>query len=229
MRHPAINKLIIRGTIALVVGLSGPQLVEAQGTLCLSSLGLTSAGTASVASNSWLGVDFQTGTNAGGYLLNSVQLSLGDASGNPSGFTAMIYAGGNYPAGGDLGSNICTLSGSLEPVTAGIYTYSPASTLILSPREFYFVVLTASTPVADGVFAWSVTSTFAPTVSGGWYGDNGCFASSDGLYWNGGGLPHQYAQFAIYATDLPVPEPSTFALLALGGLWLARLKLKAAG
>jgi len=214
-----MSKLITNAVIAVVVGLSGPQLAEAQGTLYMSSLGLTSVGSASVASNSWVAVDFATGTNAGGYLLNSVQLALGDASGNPSGFTAIIYGNGNYPAGANLGSNICTLSGSLEPVSAGIYTYSPTSILRLSPLEYYFVVLTAATPVADGVFAWSVTSTFPPTLSGGWYGDNVTPSSSDGLHWNGG-VPRQYAQFAIYATDLPVPEPSELGLFALAGCLL---------
>jgi hypothetical protein len=45
------------------------------------------SGSPSVASDSWLAAEFGTGTDASGYVLNSVQLGMTDASGNPSGFT----------------------------------------------------------------------------------------------------------------------------------------------
>src|ERR1035438_9179425 len=86
-----MRKTIISGIIASVFGLLAPHIAQAQGTLYVSSLGLTSSGSASVGSDSWLATDIRTGTNAGGYLLNSVQLALADASGTPSGFTAMLY------------------------------------------------------------------------------------------------------------------------------------------
>jgi hypothetical protein len=220
-----MNKLIISSILFFGVGLSAPPPVQAQGTLYLSNLEMPSTGAAPVGSDSWLGMDFLTGTNAGGYLLNSVQFALGNASGNPSGFTAMIYASGNIPIGDYIGHNIGTLNGSLDPVAAGIYTFSPASDLILSPGTEYYLVLTAGTPIADGTYNWSYTDTFPPTQTGGWLGGSYFATSTDGTY---GGLPPQlrghYAQFGINATELPVPEPSTFFLLVLGGLWLLHRK-----
>jgi hypothetical protein len=217
----------ILAILALALALSLPQAAQAQGTVYVSSLGLPSAGSGSAGSDSWLAADFETGTNAGGYLLNSVQLALTNASGNPSGFTAMIYnVNPNIIAGAAPGSSLGTLNGSLDPVASGIYTYIPASSLTLSPTTEYFIVLTAGTGVADGAYEWSYTSTHAPTLSGGWYGDHILLSSSDGLRWGPG---PGYAQFAISATA--VPEPSTLGLLALGGsllVWHCR-KAKAAG
>ena len=217
--------LIISSILLFGVGLSAPRLVQAQGTLSLSNLGMTSTGSAPVGSDSWLGMDFRTGTNAGGYLLNSVELALGNASGNPSGFTAMIYQGTDFPIGASLGRSIGTLNGSLDPVTAGIYTYSPISDLTRSPGTEYFLVITAGTPVANGAYNWSYTDTFPPTQTGGWLGGSYFVSSQHGTYANGGFRGH-YAQFAIYATDIAVPEPSTVSLLVLGGLWLLRRKCR---
>src|ERR1039457_2359421 len=206
-----MKRTILLAILALALGMFSPQSAQAQGTLYVSNLGLTSSGSSPVGNDSWLAVDFQTGTNAGGYSLNSFQLALTDASGNPSGFTAMLYTQ-HGAANPEPGSSLGTLDGSLNPVTGGIYTYSPASNLALSPSTVYFIVLTAGTAVANGAYEWSVTSTSAFTSSGGWHGGDGLFPSSDGLNW---GYTHVYAQFAIYATA--VPEPSTLGLLALGG------------
>jgi hypothetical protein len=194
-----------------VVGLLAQQIAVAQGTTTyLSNLGQASAGSVAVGSDSWLAAPFQTGTNAGGYVLDSVQLALTDASGNPSGFTVMLYAAGvtsPYPL-----TYLVTLHGSLDPVAAGVYTFTPASTLTLSPRLFYDVVLTAETPMAVGAYEWSFAATSSYNPRDGWTGYAFAWTSSDGSHWQGtgGGL-----QLAINGTG--VPEPSTLALLALGG------------
>jgi hypothetical protein len=66
-----------------VAGLLAQQLALAQGTTTyLSNLGQASAGSLAVGSDSWLAAPFGTGFNAGGYVLDSAQLSLTDASGN---------------------------------------------------------------------------------------------------------------------------------------------------
>jgi hypothetical protein len=216
------NRTNMKSIISMfVVGLLSQQIAQAQGTTYVSSLGLTPTGSSSVASDSWLAAGFLTGTNAGGYLLDSVQLALTNASGNPSGFSAMICSLSPFPAAPWIGSSLGTLDGSSAPETAGLYTYSPTSNLTLSPRTAYVIVLTAGTPLANGAYEWSVTSTFSPTVTGGWSAMNNAISSSDGLTWRGVAIG--LALLSVSAT--PVPEPSTLALLALGGgflLWRRR-------
>ncbi len=210
-----MKKIIIAGIIASVIGLMAPRITPAQGTITyLSGLGQPSTGSVAVGSDSWLAVGFGTGNNAGGYVLNSVQLGMADASGSPSGFTVMLYTAVGL-AGLSPGSSLGTLSGSLNPVTSGIYTYTPASSLTLSTGTDYFIVLTAATAIANGAY-WLSECAFPPSSSGNWGADNAVIQSSDGI---SGWLPTPYlgiAQFAITAT--PVPEPGTFCLFGLGGL-----------
>ena len=164
-----MKKIIMSAILAFALAVLSPQIAQAQGPLYVSSLGLTSSGSSSVGSDSWLATDLWTGPNAGGYLLNSVQLALGDASGNPSGFTAMIYnVNPHIVTSAVPGSSLDTLNGSLDPVAAGIYTYSPASSLTLSPSTMYFIVLTAGTAVANGAYAWSHAGTYSYNPRGGW-------------------------------------------------------------
>jgi len=211
---------IIGGIIVLAVVLSVPQILQAQGTTYLSNLGQPSTGSLAVGSDSWYAALFFTGTNASGYSLNSVQLAMTDASGNPSGFTAMLYAQ-DYSNGFAIfpGSRLGTLSGSTDPATGGIYTYTDDSNITLSPSTPYFVVLTAGTTVANGAYDWSLAGIDSYNPNGGWGvigGVSGDYLhSSDSSSWNStssGGFP----QFAINATA--VPEPSSGILLGLGGL-----------
>lgn len=212
--------------ILLAVALSVPQISHAQGTMTyLSNLGQPSVGSLSVGSDSWLATVFLTGTNAGGYSLDSIQLATADASGNPSGFTVMLYANSG-PATISPGSALGSLNGSLSPVTSGIYTYTPASSLALSPHTLYFIVLTAGTAIADGAYEWSLAGINSYNPSGDWAATGAVWTSSHGSSWPppAGGNP----QFAIYATA--VPEPSTVALLALSGCFLAgRRALRSGG
>jgi hypothetical protein len=221
-----MNKAIILAVLASALAGLSPQISPAQGTIYVSTLGLPSTGSASVGSDSWLAEFFQTGPNAGGYLLNSVQLALTDATGTPSGFTVMIYNRNPLVITGFApGNSLGTLSGSLDPVAPGLYTYTPGSTLTLSPGTPYFIVLTAGTAVADGAYEWSVATTGSPTVSGGWNGGGISVSSSDGLNWRPS-IP-VLALSAISATA--VPEPSTLGLLALGGFFLVRRRRKSHG
>ena len=210
-----MNKIIL----VLVIGLLTQQTILAQGTVYISNLGQTPTGSNSVGSDSWIASEIMTGANAGGYLLNSVQLAMVDGSGNPSGFTAMIYSetgvSGFFP-----GTNLCTLNGSTDPSTTGIYAYTPASNLMLSPSTIYYLVLTAGTTVANGTYEWSLTSPISYNPIDAWKA-GGVWKSSDGLAWlYNSGAP----QFAITATA--IPEPGSLTLLSLSGLffiWRRRL------
>jgi hypothetical protein len=212
-----MKKTIINGLVVLVVGVFVQQATQAQGTTYLSNLGQPSTGSEDVGSDSWLAADFITGNNIGGYLLNSVQLGMTDASGHPGGFTAMICVKGGAPIGAYPGSSLGILVGSADPATAGTYTYTAPSNLTLSPNADYFIALTAGTAVANGAYDWSVAGTYAYNPGGGWgvasdEGSVGIFLSSqNGSSW----IPnHGNLQFALNAT--PIPEPSSSWLILLG-------------
>ena len=206
----------------LAAALSAPQISQAQGTMTyLSNLQQSSAGSLAVGSDSWVAADFRTGTNTGGYLLDSVQLAMTDASGNPSGFTVMLCSA-TVGVGNSPGTSLGTLEGSLNPTTAGIYTYTPASSLTLSPRTIYFIVLTAGTTLANGANEWGYTSTSSYNPSDGWWGGL-AFGSNDGSSWYAPGPPFYYPQYAIAATAVPEPGVlSLFVLSGLGFLWYRR-------
>ena len=207
LNHGTSMKKII---IVIVAALLASEIVQAQGTIYLSSLSSTSTGRPSVGSDSWLAAGFDTGNNADGYLLDSIALGMANAAGNPSDFTIMIYAN----KGGvsiSPGSNLGTLTGSLSPVNAGTYTYTPDSSLILSPNTIYFIVLTAGTAVANGAYEWS-ESAYPPSIND-WGAGNGVLNSNNGIP---GWSPTPYlgiAQFAITATAIPEPSPAFLLLL----------------
>jgi hypothetical protein len=211
-----MKKLIINSIIVLLLVVLFPQLIRAQGTITyLSNLEQSSASTDAVGSDSWLAAGFSTGNNVSGYILNSFQLEMTDASGSPSGFTAMLFhssLGGISP-----GNSIETLDGSLSPVSAGTYTYNPGSSLTLSPNNDYFIVLTAGTTIANGAYNWRVSVEDSYNPNGGWFAGGGLWTSSNGSRWTQ--ISATYLQYAINATA--IPEPSPFGLLLLGsGLFI---------
>jgi len=207
-----MKRIVIGYFIILAIGFCVAQITHGQETTYLSNLGQASTGSESVGDDSWLAAVFVTGSNIAGYSINSIQLAMTDASGNPSDFSIMIYANSN-PGGLSPGLSLGILNGSLNPATSGIYTYTPASNLMLLPQEPYFIVLTAGTSVANGAYEWS-------RVGGNSYNSNGGWSSKAGGIWssiNGLSWPRPtsgYFQFAINAT--PVPEPSAWSLIMFG-------------
>ena len=119
--------------------------------------------------------------------------------------------GAPYP-----GSSLGTLDGSANPSMAGIYTYTPASSLALSGDTSYFIVLVSGTAVANGAYEWSESDS-GGTSPDGWNEASYFFLSQmSGIHWLNSypGI----TQFAITAT--PVPEPSLSWLLFLGSGFL---------
>ena len=52
-----MKKIILPAILALALAVLSPRIAQAQGTLYVSSLGLTSSGSSPVGSDSWLATD----------------------------------------------------------------------------------------------------------------------------------------------------------------------------
>ncbi len=193
-------------TLVPAIGLLLSVMASAQGTLYVSNLGQTPTGSAPVASDTWRAVQFSTGADSGGYVLNSVQLLMDAASGSPIGFNISIYSSLN-PV-----NNLGSLSG-LDPSAGGLFTYN-ASGFELSPSTAYYIVLTAASPMAQGTYVWSAANTGSYSSSDGWSLGIISYSSTDGSIWAGSRTGPGPFQFAVNATS--VPEPTTYALAGLG-------------
>jgi hypothetical protein len=193
-----------------------PLVAPAQGILYVSNLGQTPTGSALIGSNAWIAQIFITGADANGYTLNSVQLLLNSASGNPTGFDVSVYSKSGDPGiltyPGDTPQFLSELNGSTNPATGGLLTYT-ASGVTLSPSTYYFVVATAASDITQGAYVWSAAN--STTHVNGWTILNEYFSSSDGSSWLSNGRGDVF-QMALYATA--IPEPGVVSLLGLGGL-----------
>jgi hypothetical protein len=199
-----------------VIGLSLSRQVQAQGMLEVSNLGQTPTGSAAVDNGSWIAQTFITGNNPVGYTLNSIQLLMDAASGSPGGFNVSIYSKTGDPhsftsPGDTVHSSLGSLSGP-DPSAGGLFTYT-TSGISLLPSVFYFVVVTAGTPVSQGSYDWSAANSFTPNPATSWTIDDTYFSSSNGSTWTGH-LRQNVFQMALYTT--PMPEPGTLALAGFG-------------
>jgi hypothetical protein len=216
MNEETIMKKPVFTIVILIAQFIAVLSAQAQGIVYASNLGQASTGSQSVGSDSWRAEGFITGTNSGGYVLNSVQLQMTTASATPSNFSVLLY---DFNASDQRPENsLSVLSGSSNPANPGVYAYA-ASTITLSPDTLYYIVLAAATPISSGSYNWSVANPTSPgfQFSGGWTFYYLYFNSIDnGLNWNYG--RSEFPQMAITATA--VPEPSVETLLGLGGLLL---------
>lgn len=184
------------------------QQAPAQSTLYVSNLGQTPAGSAPIGSDAWIAQSFFTFvTDPNSYFLDSVQLLMNPAAGNPDGFSVSIY---DSLAGGAPQNNLGNLVGS-EPTAGGIFTFTASGITILQGRSYY-VVATAQTPLAQGSYNWSAVFQ-TTTQNGNWNINDIYYSSADGSAW-AKHLREDVFQMAIYATA--VPEPATCSVVAMG-------------
>ena len=72
------------GVFIMAAGLLAAPTAHSQGTVYISSLGQPSSGSLAVASDSWQADMFETGNNPGGYALDSIELDMTPATGDPA-------------------------------------------------------------------------------------------------------------------------------------------------
>lgn len=194
------NSLIRSLTVIGLLSAATTQ-IHAQGTMYVSNLGETSydGGPFDYGQNTAhaLSVGFISGTNAGGYNLDSIQILMGNNAIGPGGFYVSIFTDN----GGQPGTSLGSLSGSPSPYIAGTYTYT-SSGIELSSLTPYWLVVSSDSP-----YFWEDTLSANYISNEGWsIVENG---SSEQL------------QFGVNADPLgidPVPEPGTLAFLGLEGL-----------
>ena len=206
----------ILSTLIPCGGLLLPLFAPAQGTLYVSNLTEPSAGSRAVASDEWLAATLHTGSNSGGYILNSVQLLVDAASGTPAGFSVSLFNSDGANPGSSLGS----LSGSTDPSSAGVFTYT-ASGLELSAATEYWIVVAATTSLSSGAYHWCSAPTAGFDSTDDWGLFAGKLSSNDGLGWD---VSRNIFQFAVYATVVPEPPPFVLTGLGLAALTFWRLR-----
>lgn len=192
-----------------------PQWILAQGTMFVSNVGQTPVGSAAIGSDAWIAQSFRTGTNAGGYALNSIQLLMNAGTASPGGFSVSVYniTGDPHTIGSsDSPQNSLGNFAGPDPAAGGLFTYS-ASSLELLPSTVYCVVATAASPVAQGAYNWSGASGVTGTIGPGdpWILPNLYWSSANGSTWTF--IQRQYT-FQLALSGAPVPEPSAFAFCA---------------
>jgi hypothetical protein len=202
-----MKKVFVPGFILLLWPLCGPWSVAAQGTLYLSNLNEPAHWRAPhITATRWSAQKFQTGGDAGGYVLNAVQLTMDDSLGSPTGFSVSLHS---IDVASNPGVAISVLSGVM-PSLAGVYTYT-ASSVTLLPLTEYFIVASATSSSPEGAYLWKYAETADYQSLAGWQMSLHQYAGSGSSWGVFGTTPYH---FGISAT--PVPEASTIALTGMG-------------
>ena len=143
----------------------------------------------------------QTGKNPDGYTLNSVTLTMDDASGSPVNFYGAII---------DLSNDrLVDLIGSSTPRRAGRYTYRPESRYFLKPNTEYLFSVHAPFNAWNNHFALPVTTADERVRSSDGWRINYTFLASRFI----GGEPELIGAvgvplIAIDATKISPPKPT---------------------
>ena len=209
----------MKKAIAVVVSascLSWLFVMSAQGTLYVSNLDQTPTGSAAIGSDYRIAQAFDfSGNDTNQYTLDSIELRLNPATGNPNGFEVSLYS---TPGGTAPQDYLGSLAGPADPSAGGTYSYA-ALGITLSGGIGYYVVVSSATPIAQGGYVWSASDSI--TRNGSWTISNVYLTSSDGTSWDEH-VRAEVFQMAIHATLIPEPSVLALAGIGLGCLWLLR-------
>jgi hypothetical protein len=198
-----------------VAALLAPQSTPAQGVItCLDNTSQAIAGSMSLGAS--IGVQFQTGANPAGYMLNNIELLFVPSVGHPVGTSLYLNVFEDYSGG--LGNAIALLDTKDDPTTAGLSNFQPSSIPLLdsssqplflaSNQKYWLVLLSVSGSSSSDSFELSYVNTTDAMGSDGWSITGNTALGQIGI-----------PMFSIDVTA--VPEPSTFILVILGGALIA--------
>lgn len=197
-----LNRFII--IVGSAAGMIAPSLALGQGVVTfIDNTGQPIAGNNGVGLSGVsqrLDIEFQTGTNALGYILNSVSFLMSGV-GNTGGAAQIGVLNPDDTTGVFIPFVVNSIS---NPTNTGLYTYTVPS-VTLSPDTDYWLMLNNK---GTGVYQWSYTSSTAGSALDGWT----ILSTLGPPGENGTGVP----MFAISATA--VPEPTSSGLVVAGAL-----------
>ena len=200
-------------------------VVPARAEVVLSNL--TEPGLFASFNGDWYASSFMTNNQA--WTLTSATLAFGPATDTSGNLFVNLYSNATNSPGSSLG----TLSGSDNPASAGLYTYT-SNGISLDPSTTYWLVAGVSS--GNGNYTWGYSNTYAST--GVWsIPSTNTFAQSSngGLSWSVSSItPQRFSIEATATAPSAVPEIDPNSLgsvlaLVLGSLGLLeRRRLKAA-
>ena len=126
---------------------------------------------------------FRTGSNSGGYTLDSVTVKVNSVLGAPTSYTVAIHA---VSAGNPNSTALHTLTGS-APTGAGEYTYNCSGSCSLDASTDYFLVLSATGNIGLNSYEHSSTTSDNQTNTpsgGGWLIADVLKSKTNNAAWN---------------------------------------------
>lgn len=208
-------------TAAVVLSCVAPAVAQTQVSTMGSpqTVSLNANLATSITQDSWIGFSFTTGSQVGGYSLNSITTQLSTLTGGANPFGLLTLGSGGLPTGGVLASfTTATVIGNNPTFTPTVFT--PTASFTLLPNTQY-VFTVAPGDGNTGSWDWGGHGT-APVANAGWSMTTGAsFVDPDR---DGGGpdtgsgpnqVPGSNVAYLMASVDAtPVPEPATNALIA---------------